>query len=72
MKTVDVINFFKKKSKIAEVLGVGRSAISQWGDYVPVDRQYELEVKTGGQLKSDYSVQKLNRENNERKQQQQP
>lgn len=65
MKTSDVINLLKTKSAVAKLLGIGRSAVSQWGDFVPLDRQYELEVKTNGLLKSDYTIQK-SREKNEK------
>lgn len=66
MKTSDVIALLKTKSEVAKLLGIGRSAVSQWGDFVPADRQYEIEVKTNGLLKSDYTIQK-SRENNEKK-----
>lgn len=65
MKKSDVINFFGSSSKLAKFLNIERTAVYQWGDTIPENRQYELEVKTNGELKSDYSVQKL-RENNEK------
>lgn len=35
IKTEDAIAVCNGAARIAEILGVSRSAISQWGDYVP-------------------------------------
>lgn len=72
MRTGDAIKYFGSVEKLAKFLKISRDSIYKWGAVVPHLRQYELEIKTNGQLKSFYSVQKLDRENNERKQQQQP
>ncbi|MDU4291127.1 Cro/CI family transcriptional regulator [Mixta calida] len=56
MKTADVIAFFGTKAATARALNCHRLAIYQWGDNVPYSRQYEVEVKTGGALKSDYTL----------------
>ncbi|WP_392563228.1 Cro/CI family transcriptional regulator (plasmid) [Orbus sturtevantii] len=58
MKTDELLKIFKTKKNISSILNINRSAVSLWGDYVPIDRQYELEVKTGGLVKSDYTVNK--------------
>lgn len=65
MKKSDVIKFFGSIPKLAKFLNIDRTAVYQWGETIPENRQYELEVKTNGVLRSDYSVQKL-RENNEK------
>ena len=35
IKTVDAIAFYSDAANLARSLGVSRSAISQWGKYVP-------------------------------------
>lgn len=48
----DAIKYFGSKAKLAEALGVNRSAISNWkGDLVPKVRAYELERLTKGKLR---------------------
>jgi transcriptional repressor of cell division inhibition gene dicB len=48
MKTADVIELFGTASSVADLLGLSRSAIAQWGDDVPKLRQYELrELRPG-------------------------
>lgn len=58
MKTADVIAFYGSKTATARALNCTRFSIYQWGDSVPFARQFELEVKTGGALKSDYTLEK--------------
>jgi DNA-binding transcriptional regulator YdaS (Cro superfamily) len=53
----DAINYFGSKAKLAEALGVNRSAISNWrGELVPRWRAYELERITKGKLRLDPSL----------------
>lgn len=52
MKTCDVIAYFKTKSKVAQALGLSKSALSQWGDDVPELRAYQIEKITDGRLKA--------------------
>lgn len=50
----DAIKHFGSKSKLAEALGLNRSAISNWkGTLVPRWRAFELEQITKGKLKLD-------------------
>lgn len=35
IKTIDAITFYGDAANLARSLGVSRSAISQWGEYVP-------------------------------------
>lgn len=50
MKTEEAINFFGGKKQLADALGVWPQVIYQWGEYPPLARQYELQVKTNGAL----------------------
>ena len=51
MKTQDVIDFFGSREKVAEALGIESvSSISHWKEYVPLLRQYQIEVLTKGAL----------------------
>lgn len=64
MKKTDAIKYFGSSAKLARFLKIDRTAVYQWGEFIPENRQYELEVKTGGILKSDYSLQQ--EKNNEK------
>lgn len=55
MKTADAIQFFGSKSAVAKALRVSPAAISQWGEQVPMRRQFEIEHVSGGALRADYS-----------------
>ena len=52
MKTQRAIQHFGSRSALASALDIKPSAVSQWGDVVPIRRQYELEILTGGKLKA--------------------
>jgi DNA-binding transcriptional regulator YdaS (Cro superfamily) len=51
MKKLDAIKYFGGISKLAAALNVSPSSASQWGEYIPKGRAYEIEIKTGGKLK---------------------
>jgi len=53
MKTQDAIDFFGSKVAIAETLGISKQAVTEWGDDVPLGRQYQLQVVTKGALIAD-------------------
>lgn len=55
MKTADAIQFFGSKAAIAKALRLSPAAISQWGEQVPMRRQFEIEHVSGGALRADYS-----------------
>ena len=42
MKTKDAIQHFGSAAKLADALGIRRSAVSQWGDDVPPLRAYQI------------------------------
>lgn len=52
MTTQEAITYFGGIKQLADALGIWPHNISRWGDHPPMSRQYELEVKTGGKLKS--------------------
>lgn len=54
MKTEDAIKHFDgKKIELAKALKISPSAVTMWGDEVPLLRQYQLERLTDGALKAD-------------------
>jgi len=53
MKTKDAAEFFGSKSKLAMALDIYPSAITQWGEEVPLIRQYQIQVLSKGKLKAD-------------------
>lgn len=56
MKTEDVVKAVGGMQKLCLMLECHRSAVYAWQGIVPASRQYEIEVKTGGELLSDYTV----------------
>lgn len=56
MKLNEVAAFFGSKRKLADALGVFPSAVTQWGETIPVGRQYQIEVITGGKFKADKGI----------------
>lgn len=54
MKTADVLEHFDNDIyKVAEVLGITRQAVEQWGEVVPERSAYKLQVLTNDKLKVD-------------------
>lgn len=54
MKTEDAIKHFGgKKIELARALKISPSAVTMWGDDVPLLRQYQLERITDGALKAE-------------------
>ena len=54
MTTEEAVRFFDgKPSRLAEALHISPAAVSQWGDKIPMRRQYEIERLTKGKLKAD-------------------
>lgn len=51
MKKKDVIAHFGSVGAVADALKIKGSAVSQWGEKVPVRRAYELERITSGALR---------------------
>ncbi|WP_339885626.1 Cro/CI family transcriptional regulator [Vreelandella maris] len=54
MKTEDAIKHFGgKKIELARALKISPSAVTMWGEEIPLLRQYQLERITDGALKAD-------------------
>lgn len=53
MTTQEAIDYFGSVKELAQFLNVYPQVIYKWGDVPPYGRQYELEVRTNGQLKAD-------------------
>tara|TARA_B100000929_G_scaffold278127_1_gene254105 strand:- start:383 stop:595 length:213 start_codon:yes stop_codon:yes gene_type:complete len=60
MQTRKAIEHFGSTRKLAEALGITPQAINQWGNVVPMLRQYELERVTDGKLKADIAKHSAN------------
>ena len=56
MKTDEAIKHFGSATKLALVLGISKSAVSQWGDEVPELRAMQLERITNGKLVAPIST----------------
>lgn len=51
MTKEDAVNHFGGPAKLAKVLGIASQAVSQWGEFVPEGRAYQLQHITKGKLK---------------------
>lgn len=56
MKKSQVIAYFERPSRVAEVLKTTVSAISQWEEVIPEKSAARLEKLTGGDLSYDPNV----------------
>jgi len=52
IKTVDAINLAGNKSKLSRMMGVNRSAVTRWGEYVPELVAWKLNHMEKGNIKS--------------------
>lgn len=52
MTTQEAIDYYGGVKKLADALGVWAQVVYAWGEEPPMGRQYELEVKTKGELKA--------------------
>lgn len=53
MKTRDAADYFGSKKKLADALGIQPSAVTMWGDSIPVSRQYQIQVLSQGKLRAE-------------------
>lgn len=53
MTTQEAVEHYGGVRQLAEALGIWPHSIHRWGEYPPVLRQYEIQVKTGGKLKAE-------------------
>ena len=48
----EAIEYFGTAAAVGRALGIGRAAVGAW-DEIPIDRQCQLEIVTGGAIKAD-------------------
>lgn len=53
MTTQEAIDHYRTVKQLADALGIWPHVIYRWGEYPPIARQYEIEVKTKGALKAE-------------------
>lgn len=53
MKKNDAVKFFGSKANLASFIGINRSAVSKWADFVPTVWAYRIEKLTNGELKAN-------------------
>lgn len=54
MTKSDAVQYFDSSvTALADALGIGKSAISNWGDYPPDGRQIQIHHMTDGFLKAE-------------------
>ena len=53
MTTTQAIEYYGGIKQLAAALGIWAHVIYRWGEYPPMARQYELEVKTNGALRAE-------------------
>lgn len=53
MKTREAADHFGSKKKLAEALGIQPSAVTMWGETVPISRQYQLQILSSGKLMAE-------------------
>ena len=53
MNTTDAVAFFGTKTKIAQLLGISKQAVSRWKNRVPLRQALLLEQASYGKLKAE-------------------
>jgi hypothetical protein len=53
MTMQEALNHYGSRKRLADELGLWPQTVYAWGDSIPLPRQYEIEVRTGGALKAD-------------------
>lgn len=53
MKTTDAIEHFGSAAALARALSIKPPSISDWGEYPPHPRQFQIQVVTDGKLKAE-------------------
>jgi hypothetical protein len=54
MKFQDLVDHFGTQRKVAEALGISKQLASYWKRAgIPIGRQYEIQVLTGGKFRAD-------------------
>lgn len=52
MTRSDAIKHFGSKANLARALGITYAAVHQWGEEIPLLRQYQIQTITRGALKA--------------------
>lgn len=53
VRTLDAVNHFGSKARLAKALDISQPAVSRWGGLVPEKRAARLSVMTNGELAYD-------------------
>lgn len=53
MRTEDVIKYFGSQSETARRLGIKQPSVAAWEEFPPSDRQLQIQIITGGQLRAE-------------------
>ncbi len=53
MTKAKAIEHFGSATKLASAVGVTKQTVSQWGEYPPGGRQFQLQIMTKGKLKAE-------------------
>lgn len=53
MTMQEALDHYGSRKQLADALGLWPQTVYAWGDSIPLSRQYEIEVRTGGALKAD-------------------
>jgi hypothetical protein len=53
LKTEEAIRWYGGVKRLAEALKVWPQVIYKWGEYPPRARQYEIQVRTKGELRAE-------------------
>lgn len=49
----DLISHYGSQAQAARALGVPRQSVWQWKQAIPLGRQFQIELATGGALRAD-------------------
>lgn len=52
MTKIEAVTYFGSQAALGRALGIGKASVNQWSS-IPIDRQCQIEVVTGGALKAD-------------------
>jgi len=53
LKTEEAVRWYGGVKRLADALGVWPQVVYKWGESPPMARQYEIQVRTKGELKAD-------------------
>jgi DNA-binding transcriptional regulator YdaS (Cro superfamily) len=48
----EAVIYFGSQAALGRALGIGKASVNQWSK-IPIDRQCQIEIVTGGALKAD-------------------